>query len=297
MAKTSSMKGYQKKTSRAGARVQRDILKGKHAPTLSLKELQRDFQRATKGAEELYAPIKANALQEFGQSTLPGVLSEFGDAGLGRSSALNQALAAARTNLSRQLASDFAGFQTNLAQNMIGQREQNKTNYLSQLANLSTQRAFQNPYMSKNQQGSAGMGAPLIAGGMGALGSYAGTEAGAATLGGLFGGGGAAATGAGTAATVAPLVAASSREVKDNIRNYDKGLEVVRELDVKQYDYTIPVEGRQDNRVGLIAENVPSEIQAMIGSIKGVDVYGLVSLLVNAVKQLDHKVKVLEARG
>jgi hypothetical protein len=88
----------------------------------------------------------------------------------------------------------------------------------------------------------------------------------------------------------------SSREVKDNIREYDKGLETVRDLEVKQYDYTIPVEGRQTGRVGLIAEDVPSEIQAMIGNIKAVDVYGLVGLLINCVKELDTKVKMLEAK-
>lgn len=87
---------------------------------------------------------------------------------------------------------------------------------------------------------------------------------------------------------------ASSINYKTNIRDYKKGLEEVRKLDVKQYDYTIPVEGSQNDRVGLIAEKVPNEIVAEVDGIKAVDLYGLVSILVNCVKQLDAKVKVLE---
>jgi hypothetical protein len=86
----------------------------------------------------------------------------------------------------------------------------------------------------------------------------------------------------------------SSASIKENIRSYDKGLDVVRRLKVKQYDYTVPTEGRKTDRVGLIAEDVPFELTGMLGEIKGVDIYGLVSLLVNAVKQLDEKVRELE---
>lgn len=153
MAKTSALTGSQKKTQKKGLRVQRDILGGKYGG-LSISDLLKQFQQAGKGAEELYAPIKANALEEFGQSTLPGVLSQFGDAGLGRSSALNQALAAARTNLSRQLASDFAGFQTNLASGILNQKYGN----VGQLGQLSTQGAFQNPYQQKQQSQGSGAG-------------------------------------------------------------------------------------------------------------------------------------------
>ena len=102
--------------------------------------------------------------------------------------------------------------------------------------------------------------------------------------------------GAGKAAGQAAVTAAmaSSREVKDNVREYTKGLETVREMNVKQYDYTVPVGGRQTDRVGLIAEDVPQEVQAMVGEIRGVDVYGLVAILINSIKQLDQKVKLLE---
>jgi hypothetical protein len=91
-------------------------------------------------------------------------------------------------------------------------------------------------------------------------------------------------------------IMASSKEVKKNIKDYDKGLDVVRRLAVKQYDYSIPVEGNQNDRVGLIAEDVPEEIMTKIEDIKAIDLYGLVSILVNSIKQLDFKIKCLEEK-
>lgn len=333
-----------------------------------LSDLVRDFERAGKGAEKIFEPVKQQALTDFQQKTIPGVMGAFGREQGAGSSALNQALAAAATNLHRGLASDFAGIQSGVASNLLGEREnqrrfgaqfgqqgeqfganlrnqqgqfgaqfgagqeqfganlrnqqnqygaeygqrgqqfqQNLANQQGQFgaqfgqgqeqfANQSALQALnarmqsanglygqpipqfnpqtQNSYNPKQQQGTSGIGGSLIGGGLGALGSYAGSAAGSAALASMF----------------------SSREVKDNIRDYDKGLNVVRDLEVKQYDYNIPVDGRQNDRVGLIAEDVPSEIQAMIGNIKGVDVYGLVALLVNCVKELDMKVQMLEAK-
>jgi hypothetical protein len=271
----------------------RQIAKGKGIPKyehLTLHGQEKDLKRAGKGAEAFYAPIKEQAIKNFDQYTMPEVSDRYGRESGGGSSALNQAMAAARGNLQSQLASDFAGYKTNMAQNMLNQREQSRQfGNQSQMQNLNARmqalgsgmgqqiqpsfQPMQSQYLQKQQEGSSGIGGSLIAGGLGALGSWAGSGAGSAAIAGMF----------------------SSREVKENIKAYEKGLDVVRELDVKQYDYTIPVEGRRTDRVGLIAEDVPEEIQAMIGTIKGVDVYGLVALLVNCVKQLDEKVKILEA--
>lgn len=85
----------------------------------------------------------------------------------------------------------------------------------------------------------------------------------------------------------------SSRKVKDNVVDYPCGLDVVSQMHVKQYDYIVPVEGPQRGRVGLIAEDLPSELTAEINGIKVVDLYGLVATLVNAVKDLNEKVKSL----
>lgn len=91
-------------------------------------------------------------------------------------------------------------------------------------------------------------------------------------------------------------IMASSKMVKENVRDYDKSLEVLDDIHVKQYDYTIHVPGKQKDRVGLIAEDLPHEITAEVDGVLGVDLYGLVSLLVNCVKDLRANVAQLEAK-
>jgi hypothetical protein len=85
----------------------------------------------------------------------------------------------------------------------------------------------------------------------------------------------------------------SSEEVKENIRDYPKGLDVVNTLDVKIYDYVEKVGGQKD-KVGVIAEKVPKEIQGEIDGVKAVDLYGLIGLLINSVKELNEKIVQLE---
>lgn len=85
----------------------------------------------------------------------------------------------------------------------------------------------------------------------------------------------------------------SSEKVKENIREYAKGLDVIKDLEVKIYDYTADVGGAK-NKVGVIAETVPQEIQGEIQGIKAVDLYGLVGLLINATKELHKRVMDLE---
>lgn len=86
----------------------------------------------------------------------------------------------------------------------------------------------------------------------------------------------------------------SSKEIKENIRDYNKGLDLVRNMNVKLYDYKEDFTGEKDC-VGLIAEELPQELRAQVDGIQAVDLYGLVATLVNSIKQLDEKVKELEA--
>jgi Chaperone of endosialidase len=311
--------------------------------------LAKDFEKAGRGAEGMFAKQKENALAEFNQRTRPEIAGQFAPnqyGGSSGSSAMNQALAAAQGNLQRGLNADYEVLRNNLAGGLLGQQEQQRqfgstfgaqqnqfgaqlgaqqNQYASELARGQNQfnanfnsrenqfgsefKNAQNQFANQSQLAglnsrlqasgaglgqqilpqntglstiglkqksgqTSGIGGQVIGGGLAALGSFAGSEAGAAALAGLF----------------------SSREVKDNIREYDKGLNVIRDLEVKQYDYTIPVDGRQTDRVGLIAENVPEEIQAVVNNIRAVDVYGLVAILINSIKELDAKVKMLEAK-
>lgn len=91
----------------------------------------------------------------------------------------------------------------------------------------------------------------------------------------------------------AAKVAASSREVKENIKDYEKGIDDIRKMEVKQYDYKKELGGAK-NKVGLIAEEVPEELTSMHNGILHVDLYGIMGLLLNAIKGLDKRMAKLE---
>jgi hypothetical protein len=63
-----------------------------------------------------------------------------------------------------------------------------------------------------------------------------------------------------------------------------------------QYDYK-PEYSDRKNAVGVLVEDSPKEIIVESADLKGVDVYGLVSMLVNCVNELHAKVERLEAKG
>jgi hypothetical protein len=255
---------------------------GKNRIPESLTDIMRNHERAGKGAEKIFAPIKEQAISDYQRFTQPSLALQHGPA----SSALKQAKSQASIDLQRGLSSDFARIQNDLANNLTNQSYGNKLSNLNAQMQSNAQLmgqapgpvisglSSQSPYRDSKGD-TSGMGGTIIGGLLSAGGQFAGSTAGSAAIASLFG---------------------SSREIKENIREYDKGLDVVRDLEVKQYDYKMSVPGNQKDRVGLIAEDVPEEIQGMIGDVKAIDVYGLVALLVNAVKQLDEKVKVLEAR-
>jgi hypothetical protein len=88
---------------------------------------------------------------------------------------------------------------------------------------------------------------------------------------------------------------ASSKQVKENIRDYKKSLNDLNKLNVKQYDYIKEFGGHKD-RVGLIAEDVPEELTAEKSDILHVDLYGTMGLMINSIKELNKKVEKLEKR-
>lgn len=94
-----------------------------------IKQLTKDFEKAGRGAESMFAKQKENALAEFNQRVRPGVAGQFAPNQYGSSSgssAMNQALAAAEGNLQRALNSDYESLRTNLASNILGQQEQQR---------------------------------------------------------------------------------------------------------------------------------------------------------------------------
>lgn len=93
----------------------------------------------------------------------------------------------------------------------------------------------------------------------------------------------------------ASAAAISSEKVKENIKDYNKSTEVLKDLTVKQYDFIQEAGGKKD-KVGLIAETLPSELTEWINGILHVDLYGLMGLMINTIQDLNKKVLKLEAR-
>jgi hypothetical protein len=90
-------------------------------------------------------------------------------------------------------------------------------------------------------------------------------------------------------------MAASSREVKENIKKYEGGLSTIKDMEVKKFDYK-PEFGGTKGTIGLIAEEVPEEFQGEINGVKAVNLYSLIGLLINSMKELTTKVELLEAK-
>lgn len=237
-------------------------------------------------------------MQQYNQSVLPALQQRFVDANAGSSSALNQALASSANDLTTQMGSMYLPFmqgqqQTRLSaaqglQNSInpymqGAQQQQQT----QLAAAQGLAGLANPYLDLYKQSNANKLSALSG-----LGGLAGQQTFTPLISQQSGILGPTIGAAGTYAAASAL-AASSEDVKENIRPYDKGLSVVKGLDVKIYDY-IPEFGGEKNKVGIIAEKVPQEIQGIVQGVRAVDLYGLVGLLINAVKELSTKVEELE---
>jgi hypothetical protein len=91
-------------------------------------------------------------------------------------------------------------------------------------------------------------------------------------------------------------IMASSKHVKENVRDFDSGLDVITNMDVKQYDYKDDFVKDSKNKIGFIAEDMPEAIQGQVDGVLGVDVYGLLALSINAIKELSKKVELLEAK-
>lgn len=202
-------------------------------------------------------------LKTYNQDILSALEQRYADVGAGSSSALNQALSRSSEDITNLLAGQRIGYQGQ--QQQLKQGAQNSA--LQTILSLMGQKAF-TPIV---QGPTEGLIKPLIG---------LGGQLGAASI----------------MAPIAPAAMASSKHVKENIRDYEKSLDILENINVKQYDYIIDVPGKQKDRVGLIAEDLPTEITAEVDGVLSVDLYGLVSILVNCVKDLSEKVKALEAK-
>jgi Chaperone of endosialidase len=162
--------------------------------------------------------------------------------------------------LNRALAQSATDVSTALGSGILGQYNQyqaNRLSALSGLGGLAGSQTFQ-PMISQSQ----GILGPLI--------GAAGTVGGAALL--------------------------SSREYKENIRPFLKGLEALKAMQAYRYDYKPEYSNRKD-QVGVMVEDSPLEIVDNEDGMKMINIYGLAGLLVNAVNELRAKVEELEKKG
>src|ERR1041385_8684511 len=109
----SALTGSEKKTKKAYLKAGRRVAKGEVGPTTSANKLYDEFQNLYGRAGEMLAPSfqrqGQQAFHEYNTMGAPQIINQQGAAaGQGsRRSSLNQALAAAKMNLARQLTNDF----------------------------------------------------------------------------------------------------------------------------------------------------------------------------------------------
>lgn len=195
------------------------------------------------------------AMMAYNQQVVPGIQERFEGAGASSSSALTQALAQSASDLSTSLGSQYG--------QMYNQQNSNALNALQLLQPYVMGQTF-SPHM-QDRQG--------ILGSM--LGAVGNIGAGAVSNPSFF-----------------PKVL-SSKKAKENIRSYEKGMDDLRKMDVKQYDYIKEVGGHKD-RVGLIAEELPEEVTMEKDDYLHVDLYGVMGMMINAIKELESRIENLE---
>ena len=136
-----------------GVKSLEDIQKGKGALPSDLGDIQSRYARALKGAKNMFKDQKTNAIAEYQETYAPQVRGTYGAAaGQGsRSSALNQALAAAQVNLTRGLNADYETLRNSVATNTLNTSQQGKLANLN--ANLSASSGLTNQGVNPVSQG------------------------------------------------------------------------------------------------------------------------------------------------
>lgn len=151
---------------KSGIKQAQELTSGKHGPTTEGGKLMHDYERFYNQAGDFLRPQfdreATQAYQEQNMYQSPELRNQYGAAsGQGsKSSALNQALAAARTNLSRQLENDFSQRQMGLASGILQQREQNKQFDFSGRSNLA-QMALNQPSAYQPPSGQQATGSQI----------------------------------------------------------------------------------------------------------------------------------------
>jgi len=251
------------------------------------KEAYQNLLQPRDTAADFQRGVVDPLMQQYTKNVLPAIQQRFVDQNASSSSALNAALGESGRELGTQLGQYYLPYMQGQQQTQLAAAQGMAGLTTPRLQYAQMQQGTYDQALTNRLSGLSGVGGmlgaqtftPMVHNKPGILGPMisAGGQIGAAAM----------------AAPPAAAMAASSETVKENIHDYEGGLDKINNLKVKQYDY-IESFGGAKNKVGLIAEKVPIEIQAQVNGVLGVDVYGLVSILVNAVKELSMKVDRLE---
>lgn len=162
----------------------------------------------------------------------------------------------ASSALNRALAQSATDVSTSLGQGMLGQYNQMGANRLNALSGLGGMAGAKGFEPLINQQ--QGLLGPILQG----LGTAAGMYA-------------------------------SSMAYKENIRPLTVGLKALKNMQAYQYDYKAEM-GGQKHQTGLIAEECPKEVVDNVEGLTVVNVYAMVAVLVNCIKELEAKIEALK---
>lgn len=132
------------------SKQQRHIIEGKDAIPTDIRELNKQLQQAGEGSEQFYQPIQNQAVRNFNQQTVPNLLTQYGQ-GSKSSSALNQALGSAASQLHENLAANFANMKQQQAMGVFNASNANRAQNIANQSNasqvaLGSPSAYQ-PYM------------------------------------------------------------------------------------------------------------------------------------------------------
>lgn len=186
-----SKEGTAHRLYKTGAKQQRHVIEGKDRVETDIKKLSQQYAQAGEGTEQFFQPIQQQAIRNFNQTTVPQLLTQYGQ-GSKSSSALNQALGAAAGHLHENIAANFAQMKQNQAGNIFAQSQaaqaQNIAYQSSAAQGALNQPSAYQPYMGGPSQTSGfwNKWAPIIGGigggvTMGPGGVVPGMQAGQAT--------------------------------------------------------------------------------------------------------------------
>jgi hypothetical protein len=120
---------------KAKEKFNKQVATGEKGLTTDVNKLAKQYAQSGKGTEQFFSPIREQAMRDFNQTTVPNLLTQYGQ-GSKSSSALNQALGAAAGNLHQDLASNFANMKQQMAGGIFNQSQN------SQAANLQNRLAL-----------------------------------------------------------------------------------------------------------------------------------------------------------